>query len=109
MAKMLEIIALKGPLSELLKEVPCRSLDKRKLPCPDDKKGWVLEQVEAYFADRRTDLTDGVKVYFEEGWSLMRPSGTEPIFRIYSEGKDEATAKRCGDECEKVVRELLEE
>jgi phosphomannomutase/phosphoglucomutase len=108
-AKMLEIIALKGPLSELLKEVPCRSLDKRKLPCPDDKKGWVLEQVEAYFADRRTDLTDGVKVYFEEGWSLMRPSGTEPIFRIYSEGKDEATAKRCGDECEKVVRELLEE
>jgi phosphomannomutase/phosphoglucomutase len=109
MAKMLEIIAKKGPLSELLKEVPRYSLDKRKLSCPEDKKGWVLEQVEAYFADQRTDVTDGVKVFFDGGWSLVRPSGTEPIFRIYSEGKDECIAKRCGDECEKVVRQLLEE
>ncbi|MHC1709103.1 MAG: phosphoglucosamine mutase [Methanomassiliicoccales archaeon] len=109
MAKMLEIIAKKGPLSELLKEVPRYCLDKRKLSCPEDKKEWVLEQVEAYFADRRTDATDGIKIFFEGGWSLVRPSGTEPIFRIYSEGKDEGTAKRCGDECEKVVRQLLEE
>jgi len=109
MAKMLEIIAKKGPLSELLKEVPRYSLDKRKMECPDDKKEWVLEQVEAHFADQRTDLTDGIKIYFDGGWSLVRPSGTEQIFRIYSEGKDESTAKRCGDECEKVLRELLEE
>jgi len=109
MAKMLEIIAIKGPLSELLKEVPRYCLDKRKLSCPEDKKEWVLEQVEAYFADQRTDATDGIKIFFEGGWSLVRPSGTEPIFRIYSEGRDEGTAKRCGDQCEKVVRQLLEE
>ncbi len=109
MAKMLEIIAKKGPLSELLKEVPRYCLDKRKLSCPEDKKEWVLEQVEAYFADQRTDVTDGIKIFFDGGWSLVRPSGTEPIFRIYSEGKDEGTARRCGDECEKLVRELLEE
>lgn len=109
MAKMLEIIAKKGPLSELLKEVPRYCLDKRKLSCPEDRKEWLLEQVEAYFADQRTDVTDGIKIFFEGGWSLVRPSGTEPIFRIYSEGRDERTAKRCGDECEKVVRELLEE
>ena len=109
MAKMLEIIAKKGPLSELLKEVPRYCLDKRKLSCPEDKKEWVLEQVEAYFADQRTDVTDGIKIFFDGGWSLVRPSGTEPIFRIYSEGKDEGTARRYGDECEKLVRELLEE
>ncbi|MCX6650172.1 MAG: phosphoglucosamine mutase [Methanomassiliicoccales archaeon] len=108
MAKMLEIIAKKGPLSELLKEVPRYCLDKRKLECPEEKKEWALEQVEVYFADQRTDLTDGIKIYFDGGWSLVRPSGTEPIFRIYSEGKDEGTAKRCGDECEEVLRELLE-
>lgn len=109
MAKMLEIIAKKGPLSELLKEVPRYSLDKRKLTCPDDKKEWVLEQVEVHFAEEKIDLTDGVKIYFEGGWSLVRPSGTEPIFRVYSEGKDAATAKRCGDECEKVLLDLLAE
>ncbi len=109
MAKMLEIIASKGPLSELLKEVPRYCLDKRKLECPEEKKEWALEQVEVYFADQRTDLTDGIKIFFDGGWTLVRPSGTEPIVRIYSEGRDEATAKRCGDECERVLRELLEE
>lgn len=109
MAKMLEVIAKKGPLAELLKEVPRYCLDKRKLECPDEKKGWLIEQVEAYFSDQETDLTDGVKIFFDGGWSLVRPSGTEPIFRVFSEGKDEATAKRCGDECEKVLRDLLAE
>jgi phosphomannomutase/phosphoglucomutase len=89
--------------------VPRYCLDKRKLECPEEKKGWVLEQVEVFFAEREMDQTDGIKVFFDGGWSLVRPSGTEPIFRIYSEGKDQATAKRCGDECEKVLRELLAE
>lgn len=109
MAKMLEIIAKKGSLSELLKEVPRYCLDKRRLECPEEKKEWVLEQVEVFFAEKEMDQTDGIKIFFDGGWSLVRPSGTEPIFRIYSEGKDEATAKRCGDECEKVLRELLAE
>lgn len=109
MAKMMEIVARKAPLSELLEEVPRYCLDKRKLECPEEKKEWVLEQVEVHFADQRTDLTDGIKVFFDGGWTLVRPSGTEPLFRVYSEGKDEETAKRCGDRCEKVLRELLEE
>lgn len=34
---------------------------------------------------------DGVKFLFEDGsWMLMRPSGTEPVVRIYAESEDEA-------------------
>lgn len=35
----------------------------------------------------KTDLTDGVKLFFEdnESWILVRPSGTEPLLRIYFE------------------------
>ena len=35
----------------------------------------------------KTDLTDGVKHYFNdnESWILARPSGTEPLLRIYFE------------------------
>ena len=28
---------------------------------------------------------DGIKLFFEDGWTLIRPSGTEPIFRIFVE------------------------
>jgi len=48
-------------------------------------------------------------VYFDEGWTLIRPSGTEPIFRIYSEGRTEEDAKLIAERCEKLVKELLDE
>ncbi len=34
----------------------------------------------------RVETIDGVKlIYDDESWVLFRPSGTEPIFRIYAE------------------------
>ncbi|MFQ5793791.1 MAG: phosphoglucomutase/phosphomannomutase family protein [Candidatus Bipolaricaulia bacterium] len=40
------------------------------------------------FADRRLrtieDL-DGIKLRFDDGWLLFRPSGTEPVLRLYTE------------------------
>ncbi len=107
-AKMLEVVSIEGSLSSLLKKVPSYQLDKRKLRCPDERKEQVLRQVCEAFSSNKVDTTDGVKVFFEGGWTLIRPSGTEPIFRVYSEGKDKATAKRIADRCERVVKEILD-
>jgi phosphomannomutase len=39
------------------------------------------------------DMLDGVKHLFEDGsWLLVRPSGTEPVLRIYSEARSEEAA-----------------
>ncbi len=39
----------------------------------------------------RIDRTDGVKFFFSAGdWMLMRPSGTEPLVRIYAESESES-------------------
>ena len=39
------------------------------------------------------DMTDGVKLIYDDGWVLLRASGTEPLFRVYSESKDRAVAE----------------
>jgi len=36
---------------------------------------------------------DGVKIYFDDGWLLLRPSGTEPVVRIYSEASTAEAAE----------------
>ena len=39
------------------------------------------------------DMLDGVKHLFEDGsWLLVRPSGTEPVLRIYSEARSDKEA-----------------
>jgi phosphomannomutase len=34
---------------------------------------------------KRIDTKDGYKFYLEDGWLLIRPSGTEPLIRFYAE------------------------
>ena len=40
----------------------------------------------------RVNDTDGCKVYFEDGWVILRFSGTEPRVRIFAEGKTKEAA-----------------
>lgn len=40
-----------------------------------------------------TDM-DGVRADYEDGWFLVRASGTEPKLRFFSEGKTEEIAKK---------------
>lgn len=39
------------------------------------------------FKVSKVDIKDGVKLYFDDNqsWILVRPSGTEPLLRIYFE------------------------
>jgi len=53
----------------------------------------VLELVKNHFSGLNPNTIDGVKVDFEEGWVHLRKSNTEPIIRIYTEGKSPKEAE----------------
>jgi len=52
----------------------------------------VLDIVQTHFSALNPNTIDGVKVDFEEGWVHLRKSNTEPIIRIYTEGKSHEEA-----------------
>lgn len=107
-AKVVEILAKTGrKMSELTDEIPQYFLYKSKTGCPNERKREVLSQFVERYQGRKTDLTDGVKVYFENGWVLCRPSGTEPIFRVFAESKDRGEAQELAEKALSVLRELI--
>ena len=70
-------------------------MSKRKIQLDDLGKNAdeVLAMVKEHYASLNPNTIDGVKVDFEEGWVHLRKSNTEPIVRIYSEGKSPESAE----------------
>jgi phosphomannomutase len=52
----------------------------------------MIEKVQTAFINEKLSTVDGLKIDFTEGWVHMRKSNTEPIIRIYAEGKTEEKA-----------------
>jgi len=81
------------------------------MSCPDDKKELVMKtlanQIKKDKHVKQVDETDGVKVYLKDGWVLMRPSGTEPIFRVYAESKDKNKAQEIALNYKKITEDLI--
>ena len=106
-AKMLEIVAKKGKLSEVNDRIPQYCQCKVKTSCPEDRKKKVLDEVARDAKGKRVDTTDGVKIFFEDGWVLLRPSGTEQIFRVYSESKSKSKAEKLAEDYKKRVEKIV--
>jgi phosphomannomutase len=56
----------------------------------------------------KVQTLDGVKYLLEDdSWLLIRPSGTEPVLRVYAEGRDEKMVKALLSFGEKVAQEAI--
>ena len=51
---------------------------------------------------------DGIKLDFEDGWLLVRPSGTEPKIRITVEAKTEARVRQIYDGGAEIIIKCIE-
>lgn len=80
-----------------------------RIDCPEGAKQGVLADVEAFYGDRETSDVDGVKVFFDAGWALVRPSNTEPKMSVRVEADSEEALERLLADVEDVVRMAIED
>ncbi len=52
-------------------------------------------------------LIDGVRVDFEDGWAIVRASGTENAMRIFAEGKTQKRAEGLMKEMADSVKQAI--
>ena len=51
----------------------------------------------------RIDTTDGIRIETDDGWFLIRASGTEPVVRITADAADSTTADRLFERAEALI------
>jgi phosphomannomutase/phosphoglucomutase len=108
-AQVVEIMAIeRKSLSELVAELPSYFSSKTKVQVPSDKKNGILNALLTLTEDQERITLDGVKLIYKEGWVLMRPSGTEPLWRCFAEGKTHLEAERLSKLGEDYIRQAID-
>jgi phosphoglucosamine mutase len=102
-AAMLASIASKDSLSSLVNAVPQYPIIRGSVPKSAAASG--LDVASLPTKPVRVESTDGSKLIFDDGWVLIRPSGTEPKVRITAEGKTQAVANRLYDMVVKSIQQ----
>ncbi len=102
-------------IDEMLADIGRMEFARRGLSITDEQMArFRAETVPTYTADEiagkpvvGADRRDGVKLLLEgDAWVMMRPSGTEPLVRIYAEAATTNEVNELLDAAEEVVRSL---
>ncbi|MEN6642119.1 MAG: phosphoglucosamine mutase [Armatimonadia bacterium] len=112
MAHILELMAHRDSLSQIVADLPQYTMSKASVPCPTHHAYSALEDLRAQgepeWADpSRTDLSDGIKYQNGKQWVYVRVSATEPLIRVISEAETPEEARRLTEEMVTAVRRLV--
>ena len=113
--KILEALEETGKsIEEFISAAPEYPLDRAKLGCEDTQKPRAMTLIAEGYQDAYRNVgsistVDGVRLEMENGWALIRPSGTEPLIRITVEGKTMEDVEDIMDRGRLLVKKVLGE
>ena len=86
---MLDMLALSEmTAADLVGTLPPSFTAKDKVACTPAQAEGLISALKSEFPD--SDTTDGIKITLGPGeWVMIRPSGTEPIVRVYAEAESQ--------------------
>lgn len=111
--KILEWAAERGPLYELVDDIADFPVYRGKVDCENEHKKTVLQKLDKIISaedDHKSLLKiDGLRINFEDdSWVLIRPSGTEPYFRVTSQAMTKEESKKRLNKYKKLVKQEID-
>ncbi|NUB91588.1 phosphoglucosamine mutase [Haloterrigena sp. SYSU A121-1] len=108
-AKLAAMAATEGSLANLVDDLETYPIRRTSIEVDDKER--VMETVESTVRERydEIDALDGVRIDHGDGWTLVRPSGTEPVVRITAEARDDERAEALFEDAREIVLEANEE
>jgi phosphoglucosamine mutase len=101
-------------LSEFIAEAPQYPTLRENIACRNQKKHIATKKAGedlklAFPTYRDFSAIDGIRLTLEDGWILVRASGTEPVIRLTVEGESLKAAKRIMKKAASLVRKATGE
>jgi len=105
--KLVELVADRGPLSDLVAEIEGYPIRRTSIEVTE--KAAVMADVSEAVRDRydEIDTLDGVRVETEDGWFLLRASGTQPLIRVTAEARSATDADALFEDAQALVTETV--
>jgi len=93
-ARLVALVA-ERPLAEMLRAIPRYPMIRGAISYDKARRATIQEKLDRSLRNLGAEVTmvDGWRLVFEDGWALVRFSGTEPKIRIQAESRDESRAR----------------
>ncbi|HSK47921.1 MAG TPA: sugar phosphate nucleotidyltransferase, partial [Coriobacteriia bacterium] len=104
-ARMLDKVEMS--LDEVVAALPEFHKTQAAVFCPTDRKGVVMRMITEQAAGQRADMTEGVRVIYDDGWALVLPDASEPTVNVWAEAPSAEAAARRAREWQAVVEKAI--
>ena len=94
-------------ISDIVDSMPKYYQAKGHVYCDPAKYHAVIKRLIDELEGLKIDLIDGVKIWLDEGWVLIRPSQTEPKIRILCEADEMSKAQSLVKNYGEIVAEIV--
>ena len=98
---------LETTLDEVVAGLPAFHKVQLSVRCSADRKGAVMRAVTERAGGMETDLTEGVRVTYTDGWALVLPHSSEPQVQIWAEAANEPAARARAEQWQRVVEDAI--
>lgn len=111
--RLIEILAQTGKnIPQLLEGLPpAFNTPEIRVDTTEEKKVLIVDKMKEAFgtggADYKVDLTDGIRISFNDGWALCRSSNTQPVLVLRYESNSQAGLDKIKSRVEAVVNKYL--
>lgn len=108
--RLAALVTRAGPLSDQIRDLPEYPIVRENIEVAIDAKAATMDRISTRVTAEYGDVTtvDGVRAEVDDGWFLIRPSGTQPLIRVTAQAENPDRAQAIASTARQIVSNAMD-